>query len=116
MTIKWGGVPPELRERDQWVRWKTVVRDGQPTKVLFSLDDSPAKSNEPKTWAPFERVREAEWRNQLDRLNDELMVYKGTHSDAFILEGCGTAEAAAEAIERHVEEHGARYAVVDYVQ
>jgi hypothetical protein len=61
-------------------------------------------------------VREAEWRTQLDRIDDELMVYRGTHSDAFVLEGCGTAEAAAEAIEKHVEEHGAKYAIVDYVQ
>ena len=58
-------------------------------------------------------VPQSAWQYNLDRLGDELVLYRGLHKDCFIVEGCGTADAAAEAVERHVEEHGIRYAVVD---
>ncbi|MCE9567795.1 MAG: DUF3987 domain-containing protein [Planctomycetes bacterium] len=50
-------IPAALRERDQWIMWKYVERDGEQTKVPVQADGSVAKSNDPTTWAPFEEVR-----------------------------------------------------------
>jgi len=46
-------VPRALSDLRQWVLWKTIFRDGKPTKVPFSLDGNPAKSNDPATWSTF---------------------------------------------------------------
>lgn len=50
-------VPSEMRERPQWVLWKLIDRDGKPTKVPFSVDGSPAKSNDPSTWSDFDSAK-----------------------------------------------------------
>lgn len=54
-------VPPELKGRDHWVLWRTIVRRGEPSKVLFRVDDptQTAKSNDPATWAGFEAAASA---------------------------------------------------------
>jgi hypothetical protein len=57
--IQFANIPAALRERDQWVLWKTVERDGKPTKIPLRTDGEAAKSNDPETWAPFARVKEA---------------------------------------------------------
>lgn len=52
-------IPPELRNRKQWVLWKTVTRDGRDTKLPFQADGKPAKSNEPSTWTDFSFAMQA---------------------------------------------------------
>lgn len=59
---------------------------------------------------------EPDWPMRLDALEAEVDEYGRTHAPCYVVESCGTAEAAAGAIERHVKEHGARVAVVDYAQ
>jgi KaiC/GvpD/RAD55 family RecA-like ATPase len=50
-------VPDELRECRQWVVWKTVTRDGLPTKLPFQANGgAAAKSNDPQTWCTFEEA------------------------------------------------------------
>ena len=56
MQINFAAIPQELQERAQWVLWKTVNRDGRPTKVPFRSDGGPARSNDPTTWGEFEDV------------------------------------------------------------
>ena len=47
-------IPLELRERDQWVVWKSVDRDGKTTKIPLRADKGgPASSTDPSTWATF---------------------------------------------------------------
>lgn len=53
--IKFANIPAALRELDQWVLWRTVMRD-KPTKVPFTIDGSPAKANDPATWSSFADV------------------------------------------------------------
>jgi putative DNA primase/helicase len=48
------GIPIDLRDQPQWVLWKIVVRDGEPTKIPFQVDGAPAKSNDPSTWTGFD--------------------------------------------------------------
>ncbi|HEY7184330.1 MAG TPA: hypothetical protein VIC84_23040, partial [Blastocatellia bacterium] len=48
-------IPPELRERPQWVIWRYVPDGKKWTKVPFDpKTGGPAKSNDPATWASFE--------------------------------------------------------------
>lgn len=47
-------VPAALRERNQWVAWKIVLRDGKPTKLPFQKTGAAAKSNDPSTWTDFD--------------------------------------------------------------
>ena len=61
-------------------------------------------------------LREDEWVYRVDDLRRDVDDYEKKHADCFIVENCGTTLAAAEAIERHVKEDGARYAVIDYAQ
>lgn len=47
-------IPAALRERPQWVLWKNVVRNDEPTKVPFQTSGVEAKANDPATWTTFE--------------------------------------------------------------
>ena len=48
-------IPSELRNLNQWVVWKYVLRDGKWTKPPFSAHDGrSASSIDPTTWAPFQ--------------------------------------------------------------
>jgi putative DNA primase/helicase len=46
--------PKELRTVDQFVCWQEEDRDGDVTKVPYSVHGGRASSTNPKTWAPFE--------------------------------------------------------------
>jgi putative DNA primase/helicase len=46
--------PGELRTADQFVCWREEDRDGDITKVPYSVHGGRASSTNPKTWAPFE--------------------------------------------------------------
>lgn len=43
----------ELAQRDQWVCWRAVLRDGKTTKVPVMPRGSSASSTDPKTWSTF---------------------------------------------------------------
>src|SRR5918994_7972015 len=46
--------PGELRTKDQFVCWREEDRDGDITKIPYSVHGGRASSTNPKTWAPFE--------------------------------------------------------------
>jgi KaiC/GvpD/RAD55 family RecA-like ATPase len=50
-TIAIEKIPSQLSGLDQWVVWKTVVRDGKPTKIPFQPNGSAASSTDEKTWS-----------------------------------------------------------------
>ena len=48
-------IPAELRERDQWVVWRSETRDGKATKVPYRCDGSGrASTTDPATWGSYE--------------------------------------------------------------
>mgnify|MGYP001171439934 CR=1 FL=1 len=52
-------LPPALeplRQRRAWVLWKREQRDGRATKVPYSGHKMRARSDDPKTWAPFDKL------------------------------------------------------------
>ena len=51
-------IPVELTLTDQWVLWKTVIRNGKPTKVPYQADGVEAASNNPESWGLFPDVLE----------------------------------------------------------
>ena len=55
------------------------------------------------------------WRDQIDVVEDELATYRKRHADCLLVHACGTTDAAIEHIEAAIDQHGARFAVVDYV-
>jgi len=58
MRIRLENIPTEMHEYKNWVLWRSINRDGNPTKVPFSVNGKPAKSNDPETWSDFETVVE----------------------------------------------------------
>jgi AAA domain len=53
-------IPVALRQRPNWVCWKTLVRDGRPSKVPFDIRTGQwAKANDPATWTTYEKAVEA---------------------------------------------------------
>jgi putative DNA primase/helicase len=46
--------PGELRTVDQFVCWREEVRDGELTKVPYSVAGGKASTTNPKTWAPLD--------------------------------------------------------------
>lgn len=55
-TSEVDSIPASLRSVPQWVLWKTVSRNGQPTKQPFQPDGKPAKSNDANTWTTFDNA------------------------------------------------------------
>jgi putative DNA primase/helicase len=48
-----GNIPRELRDRNQWVVWRSEERGGKPTKVPYAVGGGHAKANDPTTWSSF---------------------------------------------------------------
>ncbi len=48
--------PGELRTTDQFVCWREESRDGDVTKIPYSVHGGRASSTNPKTWAPFDEA------------------------------------------------------------
>jgi hypothetical protein len=61
-------------------------------------------------------LHQEHWHHEICQLEHEIAQYETTHAPCPIFESCGTAQKAVECIERSVEEHGVRCAVVDYAQ
>jgi len=56
VKLPFHNIPESMRTCNQWVLWKTVTRNGEPTKVPFQVNGSEAKSNTPATWTEFNAV------------------------------------------------------------
>lgn len=55
--VNFDGIPPELRERDQWVLWKYESRDGKQTKVPYCADcQTWAKPDDRSTWSSYQEI------------------------------------------------------------
>jgi hypothetical protein len=49
-------IPNELKERQQWVFWREIERDGKATKIPVDTFRRNASSTDPDTWSDFETV------------------------------------------------------------
>lgn len=56
IAVQFENVPRELIDCDQWVLWKSVVRDNKATKIPFSVYGAAASSTDDNTWSAFENV------------------------------------------------------------
>lgn len=55
-------IPPQLRERPQWVCWKYILKRGKRIKCPFNArDGTSADSTAPATWSSFDEALKA-WR------------------------------------------------------
>lgn len=79
-------IPTVLAARPQWVLWKTVERDGKPTKVPYQTTGAEAKSNDPATWTTLEAAAAA-----FDAGGYDGIGYVFSSDDPFVgidLDGC----------------------------
>ena len=80
-------VPRELTAENQWILWREEERRGKPIKVPFQIGgQEEAKSNDPKTWASFDRARAA-----FNPQRDAGIAYVFSYYDEFAgidLDGC----------------------------
>ncbi|QJX01249.1 DnaB-like helicase C-terminal domain-containing protein [Frigoriglobus tundricola] len=84
--MSFANIPAALRERSQWVLWKNVTRDGEPTKVPVRPDGGAAKSTDPSTWSSFEQARAA-----FDPARHAGLGFVFSEADPFVgidLDGC----------------------------
>jgi len=52
-------LPPEMTKRDQWICWRTEMRDGKATKVPVDPNTGNfGRSNDPSTWSSYEKADE----------------------------------------------------------
>lgn len=55
LPVRPDAIPADLREREQWVVWRYVLRDGKPTKQpIAAATGLPASSTDPATWATLD--------------------------------------------------------------
>jgi putative DNA primase/helicase len=59
ITINADTIPSELKKHNQSVMWKEETRHGKPTKVPYTVDNCPAKADDPTTWNSFEACLKA---------------------------------------------------------
>ena len=52
-------IPADLRALHQWVCWRTITREGKPTKPPYQVNGMLASSTDPKTWTDFSTARAA---------------------------------------------------------
>jgi hypothetical protein len=53
-------IPVSLRERPQWVAWRSEERDGRPTKIPYVAGtERRASATDPATWTSFDRAWQA---------------------------------------------------------
>ncbi len=86
LPIDFGSIPPELQERDQWVLWKTIERDGKTTKIPLSVFGKAASSTDAKTWTSFDNAV-----STFDAANQSGIGFVFTATDGFCgidLDGC----------------------------
>jgi len=55
MNVATESIPDELRQLDQWVCWKSVLKPGakKTTKMPFQPDGKPAEADNPATWHTY---------------------------------------------------------------
>ena len=64
LPVQPDGIPTALKESPRWVVWKLSRKGGRWTKVPVQANGTPAKCNDPMTWATFGTVLTAyrtEW-------------------------------------------------------
>ena len=53
-------IPSALKQLPNWVCWKYLTKEGNPTKVPFDAKTGrPAKADDSTTWTTFEQASEA---------------------------------------------------------
>lgn len=88
-------VPQCLRDLPHWVLWKTIVRDGQETKLPFQAAGGAAKSNDRTTWATFDEALAAF--NLGNHSGIGFMFSEGDEFCGIDLDGCRHPETGAYA-------------------
>lgn len=61
-------------------------------------------------------VPQEHWPTSMPEVERDIEAYSTSHARCLVVECCGTADAAAEQIEKAVQDHKAEVAIVDYAQ
>ena len=100
-------IPAELKNRKQWVLWKTITRAGKPTKVPYQTSGAESDSTDPNKWAPYADVVAAYQKGGYDGIGyvfDALDPYAGIDLDD-CLNADGSIKPKAQAICESVDSY-----------
>lgn len=66
VACNYANIPAALRDREQWVAWQPVARDGKTTKAPINVRNSKlARTDHPEDWATLEKAIPYARRHQL---------------------------------------------------
>jgi primase-polymerase (primpol)-like protein len=92
-------IPAELKALRQWVCWRTVIRDGEPTKKPVQPGGTAADSTAPRTWHSYESCVKAAHRfDGIGFVFSEQDQYSGIDLDGCRNPETGTTEVWAQEI------------------
>lgn len=57
LTVRFENIPAALADRPQWILWRIEDRNGEPTKVPYSVLGPKASSTDPATWSTLDDAR-----------------------------------------------------------
>lgn len=66
LSLRFDGIPNELRERPQWLAWRSERRNGKLTKIPYAIDGKRARTTDPQTWTTLEQAVQAYRNNTYD--------------------------------------------------
>lgn len=87
-AIKFDALPNELKTRNQWVLWKTIIKAGKASKVPFDTKGNEGDSSDPSRWESYDAVVAAYQKGGYDGVGftfDVLDPYAGVDLDNCIL-------------------------------
>ncbi len=93
LPVNVNGIPGELRQRRQWVLWKTILRKDEKAKVPYQVWGTEAKANDQATWDSFEAIEQASSSGKWDGIG-----YVFAADDPYVgidLDGCLDPESGA---------------------
>jgi hypothetical protein len=96
-------IPEELKERPQWVLWRTIPRAGKPTKVPYDTTGREGDSSNPARWESYDVVVDAYQKGGYDGIGytfDVLDPYAGIDLDHCITDTGGIKPKAKEILDK----------------
>ncbi len=87
---------------------------GLPTLII--AEEMSARTYGQRTLQFASDIPQEHWPHSISTLTRQVDDFTIERAECFIAESCGTAAAAVEQIERHVEQHDVKCVIVDYLQ
>lgn len=92
----------------------TWTRNGLATLIIS--EEMSARSLGKRTLQFLTDIPEHNWEERQANVSEDVQGHFAERAECYVVESCGTAQAAVEQIEKHVHDFGVKCVVVDYAQ